>query len=76
MFSSGMKESQTGSVRIEDVDPDVFKGFLDYLYTGMLPPSVNNEELFSVADKYQVVTLMDLCKNVDIEELTDVYLAL
>jgi len=76
MFGSGMKESQTGSVRIEDVDSDVFKDFLDYLYTGMLPPSVNNEELFSVADKYQVATLMDHCKNVDVEELTDVYLAL
>lgn len=37
MFSSGMKESQTGSVRIEDVDPDVFKDFLNYLYKGMLP---------------------------------------
>jgi len=75
MFNSGMKESQTGSVRIDDVDSSTFKEFLDFLYTGMLPPSAIKEELFTVADKYQVKSLMDICKNVSIEKMTNVYLA-
>jgi len=62
MFASGMKESETGQVRIEDVNPDTFQRFLKFLYTGMLEPSYVDRELFTVADKYQVETLMKLCR--------------
>lgn len=64
MFNSGMKESLTGSVRIEDIDPDIFCDFLRFLYTGMLEPSAINKKLFAVADRYQVEALMNLCKTV------------
>ena len=40
MFASGMKEAETGQVRIEDVDPTTFQQFLKFLYTGMVEPSV------------------------------------
>jgi len=63
MFASGMKEAETGRVRIiEDVDPNTFQRFLKFLYTGMLEPSAMDEKLFTVADKYQVTTLMKLCR--------------
>ena len=61
MFASGMKEAATGQVRIEDVDPATFKQFLKFLYTGTFETSAMDKELFIIADKYQVETLMELC---------------
>jgi len=61
MFTSGMKEAKTGRVRIVDIDPTAFEHFLKFLYTGMLESSAMGEELFTIADKYQVETLMELC---------------
>lgn len=57
-----MKEAETGQVRIEDVDPVAFQHFLKFLYTGMFEPSSIDRELFTVADKYQELTLMELCR--------------
>jgi len=62
MFASGMNEAVTGRVTIEDVDPTTFKRFLKFIYTGMFKFSALDEELFTVADKYQVETLMELCR--------------
>ncbi len=79
MFKSGMSESQTSRVHIEDVDPTTFREFLKFLYTGMLEPSADKEELLVLADKYHVETLEDCCKSatqsVDVEELTKVFLS-
>jgi len=63
MFESGMKESVSGKVRIEDVDPPTFHRFLKFLYTGTLEASaMDDDKLFTVADsKYQVETLMISC---------------
>lgn len=63
MFKSGMGEAQTGIVRISDVDPVTFKHFLEFLYTGRVAATAKREELFVVADKYQVETLAHLCKH-------------
>jgi len=62
MFTSGMKEVETGQVRIEDVKPITFKHFLHFLYTGLFEPSAMDRALFKVADKYQVETVMELCR--------------
>jgi len=62
MFASGMKETKTGKVCIEDVDPTTFQQFLKFLYTGTFEPSSMDQDLFEVADKYQVETLMELCR--------------
>lgn len=79
MFKSGMSESQTSKVHIEGVDPTPFRDFLKFLYTGMLEPSADKEELFVLADKYLVETLEDCCKpatqSVDVEEFTKVFLS-
>jgi len=62
MFTCGMKEAESGQIRIEDIDPITFKHFLKFLYTGMFEPSTIDKELFTVADKYQVETLIELCR--------------
>ena len=66
MFSSDMSESRTNHVTIEDCDPIVFGRFLAFLYTGRLVDAVSSrqqEELWAVADKYQVETLKALCAS-------------
>jgi len=62
MFASGMKEDKTGQVHIEDVDPTTFQQFLKFLYTGTLEHSFMDSDLFEVADRYQIETLMELCR--------------
>lgn len=62
MFASRMKEAETGQVRIEDVDPTTFQQFLKFLYTGTFESSSMDRELFIVADKYRVETLMEMCR--------------
>jgi len=79
MFASGMEETRTGLVRIDDVDPDSFRHFLQFLYTGTLVPNGDKAKIFAAADKYQVETLMDLCRpstqSVDIEATTEAFLS-
>ena len=78
MFGSGMKEAETGQVRIEDVDPTTFQHFLKFLYTGMFEPSPVDRDLFIVADKYGVDTLMKLCrpatKTVDMDRIFESFI--
>ncbi|XP_071033409.1 speckle-type POZ protein-like [Parasteatoda tepidariorum] len=63
MFDQNMIEKQTGIVDIVDVDVETLKSFLEYLYTGSVE-KLNYEsavKLFSVAEKYQVQSLIDEC---------------
>ena len=64
MFRSRMKESRTGRVLISDVDPETFTHFLRFLYDGEMGSwdRFTKENLFVLADRYEVETLMDLCK--------------
>ncbi len=79
MFTSGMKEAKTGKVLIEDVDSSLFGIFLKFLYTGTFEPSSRDRELFTVADKYQVETLTELCrsatKTVETENILKTFLS-
>lgn len=79
MFSSGMEECQTGRVYLDDVDPTTFRDFLKFLYTGMLGASTKKDELLVLADKYQVETLIHLCKfatQVNVKDVTDAFFSL
>lgn len=59
MLDIGMTESRSGKVRLVDVHPSTFRHFLQFVYTGMIPPkAINREEMFRLADKYGVETLM------------------
>jgi len=72
IFASGIKTA-SGQLSIEDVDPATFQHFLKFIYTGMVEPSSIDKELFKVADRYRVETLMELCcpatQTVDTEDI-------
>jgi ABC-type transporter Mla MlaB component len=51
------------SVAIEEnMDVDVVKHFLKFLYTGCLEMSATNKQLLELAELYQVKTLMKICQ--------------
>jgi len=55
------KEGATKEVKIDDIDPLVFKEMLRYLYTGKSPKLEEDdvtEPLFLAADKYQIEALI------------------
>ncbi|XP_071033388.1 uncharacterized protein [Parasteatoda tepidariorum] len=58
-----MLENQSNVVEISDVDPKTLKSFLEFLYTGSVD-IIDDEstlELLIIADKYQVLSLIDTC---------------
>jgi len=65
MFEHKMTESSSRTVAVEDIEPNVFRQLLRFLYTGDAPGLENDENmaelLFIAADKYQVSALKDLC---------------
>ena len=61
MLSTDMIESRNGYVTIEDADPEIFRQFLYFVYTGQLDGPAS-PELGIVADKYDVKNLSDICQ--------------
>ena len=65
MFAhDAMMEAQTRSVRLDDVQPDVFRSFLHYVYRGKLSEPLTEETvqpLYSIADKYAIDDLKADC---------------
>ena len=64
MFQHGMKESKTGRIAIKDIDPDVFKQLLYFIYSGRTKTPLTEENvqpLFVAADKYDVKDLQEEC---------------
>lgn len=75
LLNTSTVESVTGKIRIDDgVDPDVFKEFLFFLYTGALKVSANSQSLLKLAEKYRVETLIQICRaaiqEIDVEEIS------
>ena len=56
LFKSGMKESTSGRIRIEDAEPEYFRQVLKFVYSGKLPEDLaeNPEEYLPIADKYGI----------------------
>jgi len=78
MLKSGMEEARTGRVLISDVDDETFTHFLRFMYEGEKGSWDRSmkEKLFALADRYEVETLMDLCRpsrSVDVEEMMDAF---
>lgn len=76
MFQKSFIESQTRQVNIDDIEMEVFRQLLIYLYSGDAPKLTSDEEdvkttqlLFEVADKYAVETLKKECVNVLLKEV-------
>ena len=64
MFTSGMEEARTGRVRIDGVDPETFDQFMRFLYDGEVNryDAGMKRNLYVIADRYQVETLMQICQ--------------
>lgn len=63
MFTTEMKEKITGMVSIDDCEPDVFRSFIHFVYTGKTC-NLSHEnvcDLYEVADKYQEDQLKNEC---------------
>ncbi|EFX85970.1 hypothetical protein DAPPUDRAFT_45536 [Daphnia pulex] len=76
MFQKSFIESQTRQVNIDDIEMEVFRQLLIYLYSGDAPKLASDEVdvkttqlLFEVADKYAVETLKKECVNVLLKEV-------
>jgi len=77
MFEHDMTESSSHTVVVEDIEPNIFRQLLCFLYTGDAPEMKDEnmaELLFIAADKYQVEKLKDLCipvlsKSIDDENV-------
>ncbi|CAG9764147.1 unnamed protein product [Ceutorhynchus assimilis] len=63
MFESDMEESLTNKIEITDIEYNVFKAMLDFIYTDKTPNFNMARELLVVADKYAVYRLKALCEK-------------
>jgi speckle-type POZ protein len=66
MFLHPTKEVQTGEVKVDDIDPDVFQEVLRYLYTGLTRSTTMDimaPELLAAADKYMLDELKTRCET-------------
>ncbi|KAI9563075.1 hypothetical protein GHT06_010532 [Daphnia sinensis] len=72
MFQCDMQESRTKKVVIEDIEPEVFRQLLHYLYTGTCPllkmKSIT-QDLFVAADEYDIATLKEECIDILLAQL-------
>lgn len=71
MFESDMEEKRSGCVRIEDASSTVMKQALYYIYTGQIDDLtlMHAPELYSVADKYEIMDLKSRCSEFMVQNL-------
>jgi hypothetical protein len=83
MLASGMQEGETGVVSIHDMQPDVFRALLYFIYTDELPDMLCDgnmsismaQHLLMASDRYQLERLRAICEKrlvdtVDIETVS------
>ena len=64
MFQHDMQEAKTGQVVIKDIQPDIFKELLFFIYSGQLETPLTGAKakmLFLAADKYDIEDLKKIC---------------
>uniref|UniRef100_A0A8C6QDG2 Speckle-type BTB/POZ protein-like n=1 Tax=Nannospalax galili TaxID=1026970 RepID=A0A8C6QDG2_NANGA len=77
MFEHEMEESTKSPVEINDLDPEVFKEMMRFVYTGKAPNlDKMAENLLAAADKYalgrlKVMCEEALCSNLSVENVAD-----
>ena len=57
-------ENQTGRVQVPDIDPEIMKILLKYIYTDSITKNEISMDLFYAADKYDLTQLSSLCEKV------------
>ncbi|KAK3592425.1 hypothetical protein CHS0354_036055 [Potamilus streckersoni] len=64
---SGMKESIDKKITVHDTNPDLFRVFLEYLYSGQMETNdLSTEQLVDImtlADRYHTLSLKSLCEQ-------------
>ncbi len=66
MFQHDMQEAKTGQVAIHDVQLDIFKEMLYYIYSGRIRIKLTEETamaMYMVADKYDIDDLKKVCRH-------------
>ena len=64
MFEHDLKEGATNCVTVSDINPEVFKELLTYMYTGKAPNiQTLASSLLNVAEKYQLGRLKAVCER-------------
>lgn len=66
MFEHDMLETIENCVTIDDIEPDVFRELLRYIYTDQLTLTSMDtmaHKLYTAADKYDIATLKSLCRR-------------
>ncbi|KAM3865565.1 speckle-type POZ protein-like A isoform 1-T1 [Diretmus argenteus] len=77
MFEHEMEERKKNRVDISDVDPDVFKEMMGFIYTGKAPNLEKMaDNLLAAADKYalerlKVMCEQALCNSLSVENVAD-----
>ena len=70
MFKYDMKEKRASEVEIEDMDSDVFRKMLQFIYTSNFDVGEYAEELLIAADRYDIKDLKELCEEKLMPKLT------
>ena len=71
--TSGMRETREEVVVVEDVDADIFREVLRFIYTDECSLNILENmpiQLLAAADKYQIVRLKCMCENRLFERMT------
>ncbi|XP_052588161.1 speckle-type POZ protein-like [Peromyscus californicus insignis] len=64
MFQHDMKESKSSRVEIHDLEPQVIKTMMDFIYTGKAPDLESMADvLLAAADKYGLERLKVMCED-------------
>ncbi|XP_055836563.1 kelch-like protein 2 [Episyrphus balteatus] len=70
MFASPLKESVTNEVRIQELNGEILKSILDFIYTGTIElKSKTVPEIFSAARFFQMESLVLVCQQFMVQEL-------
>lgn len=81
MFDSNMLETKTDTAEIVDVEPEIFKLMMRFIYSGKLD-EIDNDDLLTLcfaADKYLIKNLVSLCgyrisSNITTSNVIDTYM--
>ncbi|KAK0161734.1 hypothetical protein PV327_008152 [Microctonus hyperodae] len=66
MFKANMKESRDKRIIVTDIDVNIMKKVIDFMYTGALHPDPEVPDLLSilnVAEKYEIMALKAFCER-------------
>ncbi|XP_038167552.1 speckle-type POZ protein-like [Arvicola amphibius] len=71
MFEHDMEERRTNCVEIRDLEPEVFKAMMDFIYTGKEPDFHNMADaVLAAADKYGLDRLKVMCERALFRDLS------